>query len=726
MNSWQFFIDDMEIQQPEGFTDLVLNLSRDDEWHGIFFNASEITLGFYGAAADYLRDLKKNNGIAATAVFRAVTECGGQMEVAAGNLDFVSYRETRGGRCMVYMPIENTGCLMKFRNNISKPVDVDNSKALDGQTVLPQYNGLAIDLTLPAQELRAAVDGSVQVDYDASNITAFDEIGSNGFIALRPTYATERYNNINQGQLVPDSAYFSTVNEFGVPLSPQLLYDDTIACFPGLFSISGRMKGALSVDVGGLGAPIIGISIVLATWDGTGDFFANYTAIDSVSLYAGGAATYDGTFDQAINMNMALAQGIGLYYFIQIGVATISGNITAVATFDPETFININANKVCPGTTASAYLVNELASRIVESITDGCMVVNSEYYGRTDSQPFAHAQDGCGALRALTSGLKIRKAENPKFFITWDQFFKGLRGIDAVGIGTEAHPTAPALTVLRLEPAKYFYQDRELMKIDLVPDDEITVNEDTHYSAVKIGYDKWEAESVNGLDEFNSKKTFRFTHSAVDKMLDAESNFVAAGYVIETVRQASYSATGAKDTSFDNDAFIICLDRSGYTFQVEQGNIVNGSGMYSPATAYNWRVRPWYNLLRWWPLVAHVYRNMLSTASKLVFSSGEGNLLATGELPIYDGCKLEAGAYSESADVNAQRIADGGQPIFSGDLLSFKYPLTLKQFNELRADPYGYLRVQTGNGGYSRGFIKTIQYNLFEGQADIKLLLKWE
>jgi hypothetical protein len=56
-------------------------------------------------------------------------------------------------------------------------------------------------------------------------------------------------------------------------------------------------------------------------------------------------------------------------------------------------------------------MVNEVTSRVIESITNNQLKLTSDYYGRTDSLPFASVADGCGSLRALSTGLDIRRAK---------------------------------------------------------------------------------------------------------------------------------------------------------------------------------------------------------------------------------------------------------------------------------------------------------------------------
>ena len=126
----------------------------------------------------------------------------------------------------------------------------------------------------------------------------------------------------------------------------------------------------------------------------------------------------------------------------------LPGNIVlGTITFDPETYVNLSANRSCPDTTALVSLVHEAASRVTEIITDRCLTVKSDYYGRTDSEPYAAAEDGCGSLRVLSSGLRLRNAPNPVHFMSLKDIFDGLKAIDNIGMGVEG-------SELRIEPEK--------------------------------------------------------------------------------------------------------------------------------------------------------------------------------------------------------------------------------------------------------------------------------
>lgn len=717
MIDWTFYIDDVEYDQPIGFADIVLRAKRDDNWHGVFFEASTNDLTFYGAAALYLVGKKETQGFAAEVTFKAVATCGQSNDILTGRLDFRKYRKSCGNECMVTIPVEMDGCTMTLRNRYDQKADLSNNVAFDGLTVIPSYAGLNFPIDLPAQELRAAVEGFVAIGGDTISLDIFTPFTAN--FSVRPTYGRPLYESINISELLPSVFAASDNGVNDSVLSPVLLLDDTIECFDGSFNYEVRLKGSydftMQASGGGLG---LDIKLIVAK----GEYPSTLTILHEELLYSdvGTPQNLIGNFDFTYSGTTALVNGNGVYAYFDVTYNALGGNITpgGEVIFDEETYVNINANKSCPPTEAVVSLIHETASRITEAITDRCLTVKSDYYGRTDSQPYAAASDGCGSLRVLSSGLRIRNAENPVHFMSLKDLFEGLNGIDNIGMGIEG-------SQLRIEPVEYFYQNTEIMKMPFVPKMQEITDDTEGYSVIKVGYKKWETEGVNGLDEFNSNKEFRTSLKNISNTLDITSPFVAGGYPIELTRQQSFADSGGADTKYDNETFIICVKRGGYNYQVEQGNIINAANFYSPSTAYNWRIRPFYNLMRWWKSIAQSYVNLVNTTSKFIFSAGTGNLQAEGELSLGDPCKLEAGVKSENDDLLRADFAVLPLPIWKPDNIQFVYPMSVKDYNLIKANPYGYISVQCGTGEYVKAFINNLLYKPVKGEADITFRLQW-
>jgi len=118
MIDWKFEIDDTEYDEPQGWSDIALEINRDQEWHGVFFEASTSTLGWYGDAGEYLRYKKETQGLAATAAIKITATCGEEVDVLEGSLDFGTYKERCGTTCIVQIGIEKKGCTMTLRNRL--------------------------------------------------------------------------------------------------------------------------------------------------------------------------------------------------------------------------------------------------------------------------------------------------------------------------------------------------------------------------------------------------------------------------------------------------------------------------------------------------------------------------------------------------------------------------------------------------------------------------------
>ncbi len=725
-----FYLDDIEVDEPIGFADIELSIIRDEEYHGIGFEATTGTIEFYGTGADYLRTKKETDGINANVVFRAEVVCNAYQEeenIFTGRVNFGTYQEKCGDSCTVSVGLEEDSCIVTLRNRIDQQVDIDSLVAFDKMTALPDYVMMGEEMTLLAVNIDARVEGYVETGGATGVFPVNDDPDTDAFgIFVRPTYNREIFNSINTGQLIPGSSS-SQVGPFELAVSPQLLFDDNTSCFAGEFNYEFVFKGRFSIN-----STITGFiaKVWIYTWNGIGEFSDNAIEVDSETIPAASSYT-TGTeveFDVSFTGTIDLSDGLGLYGVISYsGFDSTPQDFDITIDFDEETYVNIYQNKSCPATATEYYMVHETLSRTVESITNGCARVKSSYYGRTDSEPFAFDEDGCGSLRMLTSGLKIRRAEKDYFFTSFKKLLDGLNAIDNIGFGLEDDPVLPNKKVVKIEAVDYFYQDSVLLTIPGIPSALSEVKEDMYVSTIKIGYKKWEVERVNGLDEVNSTREYRTNFEVVNNTLDLESELVAGSYAIELTRQQSFANTGAADTTYDNDTFIICLLREGYNTFAINTNQIQGSpeNIYSPETKYNFLISPARNMLRWMRSVINGYTNIADTNNKIFFSSGTGNIDAA--IRYIDQCYFvgDIVQLSEKQDLTYNTPITPKPPIWKNETITFEYPLSVSEYRAIKAAPYGTIRYQCGQGDFKDGFIKEIKYQPIRGTATFVLIKKY-
>lgn len=754
MKVTKFYLNDLEIDEPQGWADIVLAIRRDNDWKGVFFEATVNSLTFYSQAADYLVNKKEAEGIQAIVNFTAQEQCKpeGEFEtVLSGRLNFGRFRQSCGIECRVTMPVEQENCIMAFRNRYDQQVDMDNNQAFDRLTVLQPYPGLGFEMELAAQETDARVQGTVgTLTPDVTTSDMGDLFGAYAWAQFfRPTYYDEKYNSITQGTLTGGSTQafrqyntsFETVYEDFI--TPQLLYDDNPKCYENGFtpSVTARLKGKIDIH-SDRDDYVLVVEAYFVKFNPAADIpFPNWlenTGLSNVlqmhTIYprqsqdnpANITRTFDFTYT---NPSLSMQPGESFNAYIHVYAQRNDEppqNMTATVTFDKETSIDIRQIRKCPPTDAQVYLVNESLARMAEAITNRCITVKSDYYGRTDSQPYPSDVDGCGSRRVLTNGLKVRQAESNKWFISMQSGFEGLRAIDNIGMGFEDNPFMPGTSWLRVEPVEYFFNSDVILSCPGIPVADRDIDESGHYSTIKIGYNLWEPKAIGGLDEFNSTREYRTSLDTVRNPLDRTSNLVAAGRVIEETRQQSFAEAGGADTTYDNETMIICVERSGSGYKVEQGNITNPANIFSPATAYNWRITPLRNLMRWFKSIINSYPNTASTASKLFFNSGTGNYTATGQL--VDPYALENGVKIESKDLSATDFINAKDylPLIRPETLTFRYPFTRKDWDSVKSKPYGVIRAQCGTGDWLEGYVEDLQWSVAQGTAEIKLRLKWQ
>jgi len=728
---YKFYLDDTEIEEPIGWSDLELSMRRDEKTHGIQFEVSTGTLKFYGQAADYLIEQRTNYGIKANVLFTAQEFCDSPyepVEEIVGRLNFGKYKKICGEQCIVELPLEEDSCKIVFKNKYDQKVDIDKTTTFNGTTALADYAQLGVELDLKAKALQAAVDGSVDqagdvIEYDGGSLIT----GSLHY--FRPTYNIQRYNNIATGQLQAVNNYECNAGCVNIgPITPQLLFDDVIECFDGTFTYNIRKKGVVTITDGG---SLFHIKLLIVKWDAVGNIFDDAELVQEITLFDGlptpptdPVQPFDGTATGTVT----IPAETGLYALLNVGMST--GTWHLKIEFDSDTYFTLNAIKICPDTQVKSYLIHETLSRVAEAITDNCVRVSSSYYGRTDSQPFAFDSDGCGGLRMLTSGLKIRRAPEDRFFASMKDLFEGLNPIDNIGFDITPDEDNAGKFIMNIEQVDYFYRDEEVFIIDAIPVGTSELQESMHYSRVLVGYKKWEVESLNGLDEFNSTREYRTSLDTVSNTLDITSTLIAGSYPIEHTRLQNFAETGAADTKFDNDIFIITLKRMAYDFEVEQDNVASASNFFDPATVYNFRLSPLRNLMRWYKTIAPGYANINSSENKLFFSAGTGNLIATGEVieGAYDQlCKLEAMPLIESQNLfttNFARAVDY-TPLWQNETFAHEYPLNIAEYKSIKANPYGYISYQCGNGQYEKAFIKEIKFKPAKGMATFSLIKKW-
>lgn len=575
---------DTVIEEPIGYAEAVFNINRDKDLHGVFFQYNA-TLKFYGDAYDLIYAEYLLNGVDGEMrliIQFACSDTDDFEDFYTSKLNFSKIELENSTLCTLNLPIQDDTALTLFKNRSDQKCDMAATESFDG-TPLDPYAALPFTLALAPKTIVKTdeyLHASPVVESEFNYSTAAGLQTFISFIYLKGVDMIEEIPSL-------DDDYQEGFTDTEVNVLPMFE-------FPFLNPGSGpyqldlqykvRLEIALNLGNGTLDGcdPIdrfdqVIVTLILRRKRGAGyDFFTVgtdtfndcYNNTDNRFIEEL-VYTYSGLFPFPV-LGGIIVTGDEVSYYLKVEVSgTYSVVLPGPITFDVvntafdhgDSFIKVTVPTIFPVTDAEVCMINEVLSRTTEAITNDQLRVYSDYFGRTDSEPYVAAEDGDGSLEALTTGLHIRRNDTALFKWSFKDIYDGANAIHNIGMGLEPDTVRGyGAEWLRIEKARYFYDPTVILTCDKIPAITRRVLSEEIYSIFNFGYNKWAAEEYNGLDEFATKREYRTTIQSVKNTLNQLSSIIASGYAIEITRQQYLSVS--KDWKFDKDTFIICLLRT--------------------------------------------------------------------------------------------------------------------------------------------------------------------
>lgn len=236
--------------------------------------------------------------------------------------------------------------------------------------------------------------------------------------------------------------------------------------------------------------------------------------------------------------------------------------------------------------------------------------------------------------------------------------------------------------VLRIESLSYVFDSSEqTMDLGVLENIEYMVNPDKIYSGVKVGYNRsGENEEVFGLQATHTVNTYKLPISNVDNLYDATCDYRTDPNEAELCYRKQYSQYPDTDTRYDKDIFAFdCYLSGGFYYPYgwdEHFDAVDG--IYSPDTAYNYRLSPVNCLVRHSSNFMQEFVKSAYSGRSIVYQSTNGNaeltttisggsaraengdiLLSVLDDPLYEPLLIEGEA--EATDAIVAQL-NGGYP----------------------------------------------------------------
>ncbi len=751
---WRFTLIDndaieTEIDEPVGWDALSMVLQRDNDWHGILPQFSASNLQFADIAYWILKDEYERAGIDGNIGIRIEWKCDDCRKFKlfyAGKIDFNRYEENCAEDCYIIAGIEDDSPLTELKNRQETDVDLTSNMAYDGETVLTDYDGLNKEVEIPSKALHLKGEATLHNagdDTDAYNLLAdfdFNFFGEGTFKYV----IIPKLNQTNISEILNflPSYAFDLLAFSGSEPANELNGAEILDIQPSslgvsnTYDISYRQKGSVyikynsSPDFPSITA--VTIHLKLGAKKGTNSSKIDAFSPFEIGSYVGssvGNVPEEGTinYDQAGTFSVDLADGEKLWFYLLMEFSVVIDPdfipyIDFDITGDEVSFFNAEVKSYAAPSNSKIFMIHEAASRIVENITDNALKFKSEYYGRTDSEPYSYEADGCGSLRAILNGLQLRNAtlndsSAPKIFTNFKNLLTTINAEDCIGFGVEGSD-------VRTEPVRYFYKDQVVFVADGVNAYKKKPRTDRIWNQFSCGYEKFETESTNGLDAIHTKRQYRIPIINTDAILERLSKYILDAYAIEVTRR-KFGTT--EDWRYDQDIFMLCLKRSDTDVEVEQGNITDAENLFDPPTVLNYRLSPIRNALRWFHWVMQGKPHIDADTTKMLFNSGVGNYVAKGLLT--DGCVEEAAAIAENDPLfqNQFETIEHSKPFIKPEEVTWNFPLGLNEFLFLKDNIYGKIQYRRSeNEDWQFGWITKLEPRHEEGAALFTLVTALE
>jgi hypothetical protein len=554
-NDFKFFLNTTEVEEPTGFDSLQLTLRRSDLYSGLEFSFSD-TMEFVGSGAQLLRTAFETDGFDAVVDFR-LENCGETFYQGVVNFAVYTEKQSCPDDCAesIAVGIQQSGLTQRFKNRIDTPVDLSKATGIDGNTLTEI---IPFDLALHSKLIVLIAKYRLNPQLSTFGLGS----GDDGNWAFTPPFE-QSLSDIDQTldpfDFIEAQPFFYSGFVYPPGITERVLQVDyrlkfelkyeafqdlglggTHTKFGGDIKLYYRIRKATTGEI---------LSDILLNELVGGDF-ENFVPIDW-------SGSFSATFPADTN----------LYFYLDFNGDEYSlgeRSYELEINFDTTgvSFLNFTENSVFPASTTNAYLVHEAFYRLSEAITGQSDCFRSDFFGGTTAA-VPYPADGCGRYLALTNGLNIRKMLDKNcvlFPITtsFKDLFDAMDAIYSLGMRVEMED---GVEFIRVEPKSYFYNPDVSYVLKHVAEIERSFAVDFLYNEAEFGYQKWETEAKNGIDEFNSKRNYSLPIIQAKRKLSNICQFVTGGYALELTRRLQFATDPTKDSTYDNENFLIaCIN----------------------------------------------------------------------------------------------------------------------------------------------------------------------
>lgn len=698
---YKFYINKIEVEEPQMWDGIEFSLQRSQNYIGLENVFTETSLTFDALGAKLITNEFILNGFDGHLELKIETYCNNKVDsVINWRINLMFYSEVEG---MVTIKASEPGFQTKFKNRLDIKVNLDQLKSIGGTTLFPApYK--TIDLHSKALVKQG------RLEFEQYPTVEIREL--NNFFNNPSYYFVPAYNKV-----------LSDFDSFVLPtqVTTHVVNSDLdyLKANPIFFSpYGGNYKLTINTNINIKTSNHSTTSYRLVK--GKGLFVGESVDTILVTHNQSGIVNFNINVPQKV-INIELLPGEAIWILLQTTFSGVVGNSVVKYTITSNLGTSITVEdlqQTVKESTTRAMLIHDVFQRVCEIITDQKGSFKSDFFALKETYPY-YQNDGCGGLTMITNGKNIRnmKQKDNSFFPVSMSFQELFKSCDAVwNLGMRIEIDANGKGVIRVEPKAFFFQNSPFLVFDNVSEIKITPAQNYVFKSIEIGYEKWNLNQggINGIDEFNTVHSYSLPVENPQNSITAKSSFIASGYVIEQTRRIQYDVSPTNDFETDDNNFFICVLRKPTGYKSEKNEhfpVVNN--LISPETAYNLRISPLRNLLRWYPYLAATlyYKLKQYPDTKIKFQTGEGNVLMQSRQ--VDGC----------ADSHINRTIQENNEIGQFDVVvnseliipiqvSFDYPIEFNDFSLIRTNSNRSIKISCNEVTYFAGSIESLKYKL--------------
>ncbi|MBA9078337.1 hypothetical protein [Rufibacter quisquiliarum] len=699
------------VNDPVGWDSLKTELVRDATYKGISITASS-DLEFVKDGRNYLLAAEQNEGIEAN-VACTLKEYNpntfGYEEKLTGRIGFDKFKDD-GIRVSADITQDTTAQLLLNQDDVE--VNLLSDRAINGNPLPSSVNYLQ-EVELHSKVILQKYRGRSKGQANASYPTFVTE----GW--ARSPYILFGFNEVELNELNLTNTMSGFLTYDGPVEIPEVYKSDAM----GRFDISLNIDATITIGLVDGDFDKATIWYYFRVNNGPEQQFAYFS-----TSTAGGTLKerLTGVFSASLNLN----KGDKVYVYGRVLVEDVSGSyrLNYVIQMADASFLYIDFQGSTSPTPCKGMLVHEAFSRVCESLLGRSPAFYSEFFGRTDSQAIAYAQDGKGSLLFYTGGFQISNfplqyesgtggVSARPLTANFKDLFEGLDALYCLGCGIEK---INGVEMVRVEPLSYFFRKEVVAELGEVTKLTRSVAMEYHYSAAEFGFQKWKTGQENSLDEFNAKQTSLTPLTQTKNKYSKLSKLIGGGFLIEEARRKQYEPEEDQqsDSADDDSKFIVCLLRDNdNVFVTERNQVIELGNVYSPETVYNARLSPKRRLTE--TDHGRVLKGALlkQMQKQVAFSpKSEGNFRAGTKYP------GEAEFLYEDSSI---AVADLPEAMWVPEYFEFEAPLSEGQVSAIMSNPYGMVGfVNTLKPGSPKGygFILSMEQEKDTSLAKFKLL----